>query len=164
MSLKIMTGTESLTYVPGMCITIRQSQTSTKWLILILVSMRAIIRDLGVSDKLICDIISNNLRFKSNCLKNCQFIVKTTSFPASSILQFLKVSSFSNILPGSSSDYNLLDYFICYITDTDVNRHHPQHNSVNNCKDHLCFQVLGQGDDVYCLLEVPFPPGGCCGH
>ena len=125
MSLKIMTGNESLTYVPGMCITLRQSQTSTKWLILILVSMRAIIRELRVSDKLFCDIISNKLRFKSNCLKNCQFIVKTTTFSVSSILQFLKFSSFPNILPASSSDYNLLDYFICGITDSDVNRHPP---------------------------------------
>ena len=75
MSLKIKPGDENLTDVPGTCMTITQSQ-----LILILVSMRAVTRKLEVSDKLICDIISNNLRFKSNCLKNCQFIVKTTIF------------------------------------------------------------------------------------
>lgn len=102
-----MTGNESLTNVPGMCMMIRQSQTSTKWSILNFVPMKTITRKLWVSDKLFCDIISNKLRFKSNCLKNYQFIVKTTTSPVSSILQFLKFSSFSNILPVSSSDHNL---------------------------------------------------------
>lgn len=115
------------------------------------VSMRAIARELGCSEKLVRTILTQELRYKSYRLCKGQFMNQATKerrlVKAKALLNRFKHPPSPNILnlphfwekevwPPSSPDVNPLDFYVWGVAERDTNR------SPHNTKDSLISSIM----------------------
>ena len=115
------------------------------------VSMRAIARELGCSEKLVRKICTQDLRYKSYRLCKGQFMNQATKerrlVKAKALLNRFKHPPSPNILnlphfwekevwPPSSPDVNPLDFYVWGVAERDTNR------SPHNTKDSLISSIM----------------------